>query len=225
MKVLIVDDDPKLRRTLQSGLAESGIECRGYGDVNAARAALQDDPGSDDLLLLDVMMPGTNGWDFLAELRSGGDTRPVIFLTARQAVDERVRGLRLGADDYVIKPFDLNELLARIEAVVRRRGAPPSILAVGDLTIDPTLRRIESPAGPIELSPREFDLLIELARRPNAVRTRAELLESVWHIDFDPGTNVVDVAIARLRRRLHAVTSPRIETVVQKGYRLVVAPS
>jgi len=224
MKVLIVDDDPKLRRYLADGLAESGIAVTGAASAAEARAALAADPTT-ELILLDVMMPGEDGWEFLSDLRSRRDARPVIFLTARQAVDERVRGLKLGADDYVIKPFDLEELLARIEAVTRRRELASANREIGELSIDVPARRVAGPTGPLDLSPKELDLLLELAREPGAVRTRAELLRNVWDIEFDPGTNVVEVAIARLRRRLLAVKSPRIETVVHEGYRLRVEPA
>lgn len=221
MKALIVDDDPKLRGFLKQGLTESGIECEDRADAESALTALVERPHEFDLVLLDVMLPGRSGWSLLEELRERGLGTPVIFLTARQAVEERVKGLHLGADDYIIKPFELSELLARIDAVMRRREATDRV-RIGDIAIDPIGRWIEHGNERIEMSPREFDLLRTLATRPGRTFTRTELLERVWGIEFDPGTNVVDVQIARLRRRLGGVRRPRIETVIGQGYRLNV---
>jgi DNA-binding response OmpR family regulator len=146
----------------------------------------------------------------------------VIFVTARGAVEERVKGLRLGADDYVIKPFQFSELLARIEAVRRRRTAPTE-LKVGPLTVDLGRHAVTCRGVRIEMSPREFELLLTLARARGRVLSRAELLRSVWGMEFDPGTNVVNVLIARLRRRLEAWMPDAIRTVVGEGYVLVAS--
>lgn len=175
--------------------------------------------GAFDLLLLDVMLPGSSGWDVLDGMRQSGDPTPVIFLTARSTVEERVKGLSLGADDYIIKPFEFSELLARIEAV-RRRNTRPSVLAVGSLILDLERRVAECRGVRIEMSPREFDLLLVLARAKGRVLTRAELLEKVWGMSFDPGTNVVNVVVARLRRRLEGWAPQLIRTVVGEGYAL-----
>jgi len=225
MKVLVVDDDPKLRDTLRRGLEESGIDCDLAADAAEAAERVAG-RGPYALLLLDVMMPGRTGYEFLEELRGGGDETPVLFLTARNEVDDRVRGLRLGADDYVVKPFELRELLARMEAVLRRHEHVRK-LEVGDVLIDPAHRRVLRRGERIELSPREFDLLLALAESPGRVLSRSHLLRAVWGIEFDPGTNVVDVQVARLRRKLHRVGPPIVETVVGEGYRLspVSAPT
>jgi two-component system copper resistance phosphate regulon response regulator CusR len=175
--------------------------------------------GAFDLILLDVMMPGRSGWDLLEELRGCGDATPVIFVTARHEVDERVRGLRLGADDYVIKPFDLAELLARIHAVLRRRGAP-TLVQVGDLRIDLVRRNVEDAGRRIELSALEFSLLRALAEAKGRVLSRRELLRQVWDIDFETGTNAVDVQVARLRRKIGKSGPLLVQTVVGQGYRL-----
>lgn len=218
-RVLVIDDDPKLRGYIRQGLEESGVACRTAASAEEAARELAESPGAFDLFLLDVMMPGRSGWEMLAELRAGGDQTPVIFLTARQGVEDRVRGLQLGADDYVIKPFELRELLARMEAVHRRRR-PLSVLEVADLRIDLARRVVERGGERIEMSPREFDLLHALARAPGRVMSRAELLKEAWGIDFDPGTNLVDVQVARLRRKLHRAGPPVIHTVIGEGYRL-----
>ncbi|MEZ5980631.1 MAG: response regulator transcription factor [Planctomycetota bacterium] len=217
MRILIVDDDPRLRETLRVGLAHSGHEAEGVPDADGAEAALAN--GHYDIVLLDVMMPGRTGWSLLETVRARGDDTPVIFLTARDAVEERVRGLSAGADDYMSKPFSLDELLARIEAIARRRASLPTIF-VGPLSIDQARRTCVLEGRRIELSPREFDLLAELARANGDAVSRKHLLSKVWGIDFDPETNTVDVHVARLRRRLGPNGKHLVRTVVGEGYRL-----
>jgi DNA-binding response OmpR family regulator len=218
MKLLLVDDDPKFRGFMLRGLEESGLEVETAESGERASELLEaGGTGAFDLLLLDVMLPKSTGWDVLERLRRRGDPTPVIFLTARSAVEERVKGLRLGADDYVIKPFEFSELLARIEAV-RRRHASAAALSVGPLQLDLERRAVTCRGVRIEMSPREFDLLLVLARAQGRVVTRTELLEKVWGMAFDPGTNVVNVVIARLRRRLEAWAPNLIRTVVGEGY-------
>jgi two-component system copper resistance phosphate regulon response regulator CusR len=220
MHLLLVDDDPKFRSFMQKGLQESGMQVEtAESGERAVEVLAERGLGTFDLLLLDVMLPGSTGWDVLEEMRRRGDPTPVIFLTARSAVEERVKGLRLGADDYIIKPFEFSELLARIEAV-RRRNAKPGSLAVGGLVLDLEHRAVDCRGVRIEMSPREFDLLLALARVKGRVLTRGELLEKVWGMDFDPGTNVVNVVVARLRRRLEAWAPDLIRTVVGEGYLL-----
>lgn len=219
MKILIVDDDPKFRRYIRLGLEEQGIECAEAESAEDGDAVLGAQGAHFDVMLLDVMMAGRSGWELLAAMRERGDATPVIFLTARHEVSERVKGLSLGADDYILKPFDFSELMARIQAVLRRRRAMP-VIEVGDLRMDLGRRFVERAGERIEMSPREFDFLLALAQRPGETLTRAELLRQIWNIDFDPGTNVVDVLVARLRRRLDRHGPRLIETVVSKGYRL-----
>lgn len=218
VNILLVDDDPKFRGFMQKGLQESGMHIETAESGEQALGLLEHrGPGAFDLLLLDVMLPKSTGWDVLERLRKKGDQTPVIFLTARSAVEERVKGLMLGADDYVIKPFEFSELLARIEAV-RRRNEKPSALQVGALRLDLERRTVECRGVRIEMSPREFELLVTLARARGQVMTRGELLQKVWGMEFDPGTNVVNVLIARLRRRLDAWAPNLIRTVVGEGY-------
>jgi two-component system, OmpR family, copper resistance phosphate regulon response regulator CusR len=218
MKLLLVDDDPKLRSILCRGFSESGLECTEADGGSEARAALQTG-GPFDLILLDLMMPEESGWTFYDTLRASGDETPVVFLTARHAVEERVRGLRLGAEDYIMKPFEFSELLARIEVVVRR-AQREAILRVGNLVIDLQRRFVLRGDLRIEMSPREFDLLLALAKARGKVLSRAELLRDVWGIDFEPGTNVVAVQVSRLRRRIERGGPVMIHTVPGEGYAL-----
>ncbi len=219
MRILVVDDDPKFRSYISTGLAESGIDSVTAGDPAAALEVLSTDKKGFDLILLDVMMPVKTGWDLLIELRQEGRETPVIFVTARDTVEERIKGLKLGADDYVIKPFAFSELLARIEVAVRRRKALPPIEAF-DLRLDLVRRQVTRAGKQLELSPREFDLLLTLVRAGGETLSRSDLLRNVWGIEFDPGTNVVDVHIGRLRRKLDRQGAALIHTVRGEGYRL-----
>jgi two-component system copper resistance phosphate regulon response regulator CusR len=220
MRVLVVDDDPKLRSYVSAGLRESGMQCEAAADAREALEILDRTRAEPfDVILLDVMMPGRDGWELLHDLREAGRETPVMFVTARDAVEERVKGLQLGADDYIIKPFAFDELLARIQAVVRRRQAMGPV-EYSDLRIDLARRAVWRSGKPIDLSPREFDLLRVLLARRERVVSRPELLHEVWGIDFDPGTNVVDVHVARLRRKLERQGPPLVRTVRGEGYML-----
>ncbi|MFT5464517.1 MAG: two-component system copper resistance phosphate regulon response regulator CusR, partial [Planctomycetota bacterium] len=201
LRIFLVDDDAKLRATITQGLGESGHTCTSAGAGDEGLQHLLDSPGAYDAVLLDVMMPGLNGWEVLEQLRKAGDDTPVIFLTARDAIDERVKGLELGADDYLPKPFAFAELLARLNAVVRNRRSLPT-LTLGDLKLDLARRSLTRSNRRVEISPQEFELLVALVQEPDRVFSRAELLKRVWSLDFDPGTNVVQVQVARLRRKL-----------------------
>lgn len=199
MKLLHVDADAQFRRILQCGLSESGIECWSAEDARSARERLRSSAPF-DLILLDVILPDESGWNFYAGLRAGGDETPVMFLTACHTVADRVPGLRLGAEDYVIKPFEFPELLARIDVVLRH--VRRETIRVGELVLDLQRRFIVRAGQRIELSPREFDLLLALARAQGRALSREELLHEVWGIDFDPGSNVVAVQVSRLRGRI-----------------------
>lgn len=216
MKVLIVDDDPKYRAFLAKGLEESGILCETVADGETAVSRLRE--GHHDLALLDVMLPGIQGWDVLEAVRAHGIETPVIFVTARESVDERIRGLRLGGDDYVVKPFEFGELLARIHAVLRRRNHALQ-RRVADLEIDYTTGKIERAGQPLDLTRIESGLLRQLVEHAGETMTRAQLLQSVWGMGFDPGTNVVDVHVRRLRQKVDApFERPLIHTVRGAGY-------
>jgi two-component system copper resistance phosphate regulon response regulator CusR len=218
MKILIVDDDPKLLAYVSRGLSESGMECQTAGDGETALELLRREPF--DLALLDVMLPGMQGWDVMETLHREGIAVPVIWVTARDALEERVRGLHMGGDDYVVKPFAFAELLARIQAVLRRRDKSHR-RRIGDLEIDPLAGTVRRAGKPLDLTRTEFALLRQLAERCGETISRSELLHTVWGIDFDPGTNVVDVHIRRLRRKVdEPFDAPLIHTVRGAGYAL-----
>ena len=221
MRILVVDDDPKLREYVAAGLVESGGECATASDGESALELLKNDPKSFDLILLDVMLPAKSGWELLDDLRERGQETPVIFVTARDTVEERVKGLKLGADDYVIKPFAFSELLARIEVVIRRRRMLLPI-EVRDLRLDLGKRAAYRGEHRIDLSPREFDLLLGLVRAEGRTLSRADLLRDVWGFEREPETNLVDVHIGRLRRKLDRYGTALIETVRGSGYRIAV---
>jgi two-component system OmpR family response regulator len=222
MRVLVVDDDPDFRSYVLAGLKRAGIESEGASDGLMAKELL-DRVGVEpfDLILMDVKMPGQSGWDLLLEMRELGRETPVIFLSGLDSVEERVKGLRLGADDYVAKEFDFDELVARIGAVIRRRRSLAPI-EYADLKLDLSKRTAWRGGQQIVLSPREFDLLRTLVSRAGQVVKRSDLLREVWSLDIDPQTNVVDVHVARLRRKLDGHGVPLIQTVRGEGYRIAV---
>ncbi len=219
MKVLVVEDDPKIRSFIHRGLKEQGftIELCGDGDEGLRHAVA----GSHDAIVLDIMLPGRDGLSLLRELRERKNAVPVILLTARSSLAERVEGLDLGADDYLTKPFYMEELIARLHAVARRSsGEPLSVLRVEDLVVDLISREVRRGEDGLELTAREFNLLQLLMRSPGRVLTRTQILEHVWGYDFDPQTNVVDVYVRRVRRKIDRGDSPSmIETVRGVGYR------
>lgn len=218
MRILAVDDDPKVRSFVSKGLGESGMQCETAPDGETALDMLR--TRRFDLVLLDVMLPGLQGWDVLETLRREGHSVPVIWVTARDALEERVRGLRSGGDDYVVKPFDFAELVARIHAVLRRRAEGHRV-RVGDLEIDPLAGTVTRAGKVLDLTRTEFSLLRALAERVGEAVSRTALLQQVWGIDFDPGTNMVDVHIRRLRRKVDTpFDRPLIQTVRGSGYAL-----
>lgn len=220
MRVLVVDDDPGFLRYATLALEEAKIEYVAVPDASAAWQSLEEHgAGYFDVILLDVEMPGVDGWDFLKELRARHVQVPVIFVTGHDAVEQRIKGLRLGADDYIIKPFEFEELVARLEAVLRRHASAQ--IEVGDLKLDLAHRRLERAGEEIDLSPREFELLLALALARGRVLSRKELLREVWRLEFEPGTNVLDVHMTRLRKKLGRRGGAPIETVRGQGYRLV----
>lgn len=222
MRILVVEDDPDFRLLLTDGLKDSGMESEATADGESALRRLEEaGPGHFDLVLLDVSLPGSSGWELLEELRDKGREIPVIFVTGREGLDDRVRGLRMGADDYLVKPIELEELVARIEAVLRRRREL-SNLVIGELCIDQARRRVSRAGESISLSPREYDLLLTLARAQGQVVERSTLLNEVWGGEPSTGSNVLDVNIGRLRRKVDSNGSNLIQTVTGQGYRLRV---
>ncbi len=201
MRVLIIDDEPKTAEYLRRGLSESGfvVEVSREGTDGLFRATSEDF----DAVVLDVMLPGRDGWSVLSELRARGSEVPILMLTARDDVVDRVRGLEAGADDYLVKPFAFSELLARLRTVLRRGPTRhPEVLRIADLEIDQFRHTVRRGGVRIDLTQKEFALLSTLARRSGEVLSRTYLVEQVWDLHFDPGTNVVDVAMGRLRRKV-----------------------
>jgi DNA-binding response OmpR family regulator len=224
MKVLVVEDEKKIASFIRKGLEAQGfvVEVSHHGDEGLLLATTR----PYDALVLDIMLPGRDGLSILKNLRERRMAVPVLLLTARGELYERVEGLNLGADDYLTKPFYIEELIARLHVVTRRAaGTGRSLLTVADLTINLLTREVSRGKRSIELTTREFQLLEHLARVPGRVLTRAQICERVWDYDFDPGTNLVDVYIQRLRRKVDAEGEPKlIETIRGVGYRLIKEP-
>jgi two-component system response regulator PrrA len=218
--VLVVDDDDDIRVSLHRGLRLSGFEVRTAADGEAALRSVSD--RVPDCIVLDVGLPGMDGVAVVETLRRQGVTVPVLMLSARTSVDDRVTGLAAGADDYLVKPFALAELVARLRALLRRIPAEaPTGLTVGPLTVDPARRRATVDGDLVELTRREFDLLETLARNAGIVLSRERLLETVWGYDFAVDTNVVDVFVSQLRRKLEGGGAPRlVHTVRGIGFTL-----
>ncbi len=218
MRILLVEDDAKTRDHLRQGLSENQfvVDVARDGAEGLTRAQA----GSYDLIILDVMLPRRDGWSVLAELRKAGDATPVLFLTARDAVPDRVKGLELGADDYLVKPFAFSELLARVRSVLRRRGAAlPEVVRVGDLEVDLVHLRAARAGIPLELTPKEFALLALLARRRGEVLSRDLFAAEVWGVSLGGATNVVDVHVRRLRAKVDDPFDRKlIHTVRGAGY-------
>lgn len=220
MKVLVVEDDRKLGGFLRKGLEAQGfvVDLSDHGDEGFTLATTR----SYDALVLDIMLPGRDGLSIVRNLRERHADVPVILLTARSALNERLDGLNTGADDYLVKPFYIEELAARLHALMRRAsGQPKPRLQHSDLTVDLITREVRRGAEVIELTAREFALLTYLLRSPGRTFTRAQICEHVWNYHFDPGTNVVDVYVQHLRKKLGNVSGrPVIETVRSVGYRI-----
>ncbi len=221
MKLLVVEDEAKTADYLRQGLSEAGFV------VDLARNGLDGHhlamTGDHDLIMLDVMLPDVDGWRILRALREAGHDVPVLFLTARDSVDDRVKGLELGADDYLVKPFAFTELLARVRTLLRRGRSPAPLerLQVADLVLDLPRRRASRGGMRINLSNKEFALLELLVRRQGEVLPRSLIASQVWDMNFDSDTNVIDVAIRRLRAKVDDAFSPKlIRTVRGMGYTL-----
>ncbi|MFO1400445.1 MAG: response regulator transcription factor [Steroidobacteraceae bacterium] len=222
VNILLVEDDAEAARHIAAGLNEAGygVEHCGDGLRGLERAAT----GGHDLLIVDRMLPGLDGLEIVSRLRQQGSHVPVLVLSALGTVDDRVDGLRAGGDDYLIKPFALSELLARVEALLRRAVAQPpphSVLRVADLEIDLLSRRVTRGGRDIQLTTKEFQLLEYLMRHASQVVTRTMLLESVWNLHFDPQTNLIDVHMSRLRQAVdRGFDQALLHTVRGAGYML-----
>lgn len=221
-RALVVDDDPAIRDALQRGLQLEGFTVRtAVGGRDALRLVDEQRP---DVVILDVTMPDLDGIAVVKRLRADGLDVPVCILSARSEVDERVAGLQAGADDYLVKPFALAELVARLHALLRRAPSSTAVpMQVGDLRIDPLRHRVDMAGRELDLTRREFELLETLARHAGIVLTRAQLLSLVWGYDFEVDGNVVDVFVGYLRRKLEANGEPRLlHTVRGVGFVLRV---
>ena len=221
MRVLIVEDDAEAAAAMTRGLSEGGFEC-----VHAADGALglvEAQKGGFDVYVVDRMMPRLDGLGMVEALRREGDATPVLFLSALGEVEDKVTGLKAGGDDYLVKPYALPELIARVEALARRRetGSVRTVLKVGELEMNLIARTVHRCGQEIDLQPREFQLLEFLMRHAGQSVTRTMLLEKVWEYHFDPQTNVIDVHISRLRSKIDkGFNRPMLQTVRGAGYRL-----
>ena len=216
MRVLVVEDDPKLAALIGRGLREEGVatDVTGRGEDALWMAGSTDY----DALVLDVMLPGIDGFEACERLRADGVSTPVLMLTARDAIEDRIAGLDGGADDYLVKPFAFGELLARLRALARRGPvARPAVLEVGSLRLDPATRRVWRGQAEIDLTQREFSLFEAFMRRPGEALSRFELLEAAWDGAYENRSNVIDVYVGYLRQKLGRTS---IETVRGHGYRL-----
>ena len=218
MKILVVEDDKTVGQYVRRGLTEAGFHADLVGDgAEGLRLATG---GHYDMLVLDLRLPAVSGFDVLRTLRDRGDGIPVLVLTAQDAVDFKVQALKMGADDYVTKPFSLEELLARVEALGRRpKAIAPPILHIADLTLDTGSREVRRGTKGIDLTPKEYAVLEYLMRHPGRVMPRTLITEYAWDYHFDPGTNIVDVVITRLRKKIDHGHEPKlIHTVRGVGY-------
>jgi heavy metal response regulator len=220
MRILLVEDEQSIAQFIRQGLSEAGyavdVVSDGTSGLDYALAA------DYDALLLDILLPGRDGLSMLKQLRAAGKKTPVLLLTARDSVEDRVKGLDVGADDYLTKPFAFPELLARLRALLRRPPLQTDIvLRVGDLELDTARREVRRAGRLIELSPREFMLLHYLMRHPQQVLTRTQIGEHIWNFDFVSESNVVDVYIGYLRRKIdRGISQPLLHTIRGVGYRI-----
>lgn len=225
MRVLVVEDQPKMARLIRRGLQEDGfaVDLAKTGEDALWMA------GSTpfDAIVLDVMLPGIDGFETCRRLREDEVWSPILMLTARNSIEDRVSGLDKGADDYLVKPFSFAELSARLRALIRRGSSErPAVLRVGDLELNPATRRVARGGAPIDLSPKEFALLETFMRKPGAVFTRLDLLEHAWDYDYENRSNIVDVYVRYLREKIdRPFRCDSIETVRGAGYRLREAGS
>jgi len=218
-KVLVVEDQPNLLRSVAQALSEAGFEALAAGTLSEAAVALRTDV---DLIILDVMLPDGSGLEWLRRLREQGQPTLVLMLTARDSVDDRIAGLEMGADDYMVKPFALNELLARVRALLRRDlRQPATLLTVEDMTLDLLARTVRRGSVLLDLPQRQFELLAYLMKHPGETVSRQMIAEHVWKESSATWTNVIEVQVNQLRKKLHIDGLPPVlHTVRGRGYRI-----
>lgn len=226
MKILIVEDEPTVAQNINHGLTEAGHECEvaNDGETGLSLALKAENLNLYDVIILDRMLPKMDGLQVLQALREAKIVTPTLFLSAKNKVEDKVTGLRAGADDYLTKPFAFEELLARVEILASRSASPSSSsteLTLGELTLDLINRRVLRDGQEIDLQSKEFKLLEYLMQNENKIVTRTMLLEKVWEYNFDPQTNVIDVHISRLRNKIDkGFAYPMIETIRGAGYKI-----
>jgi two-component system OmpR family response regulator len=220
VRVLVVDDEPALTELLSMALRYEGWEVRAAADGHGAMRAARD--FGPDIVVLDVMLPDIDGFEVLRRLRDRSPVVPVLFLTARDAVEDRIAGLTVGGDDYVTKPFSLEEVVARLRGLLRRAGMTAqqqdAVLSVGDLTLDEDSHEVHRAGTRVELTSTEFELLRFLMRNPRRVLSKAQILDRVWNYDFGGQANVVELYISYLRKKIDAGREPMIHTLRGAGY-------
>jgi two-component system OmpR family response regulator len=220
VRVLVVDDEPALAELLSMALRYEGWEVRAAADGHGAVRAARD--FGPDIVVLDVMLPDIDGFEVLRRLRDRSPVVPVLFLTARDAVEDRIAGLTVGGDDYVTKPFSLEEVVARLRGLLRRAGMTAqrqeAVLSVGDLTLDEDSHEVHRSGDRVELTATEFELLRFLMRNPRRVLSKAQILDRVWNYDFGGQANVVELYISYLRKKIDAGREPMIHTLRGAGY-------
>ncbi len=218
MRILVIEDEKKTRDYLKKGLSENSFVVDAAEDGETGQHLALN--GNYDLIVLDVMLPKRNGWTIIGDIRHQGNQTPVLFLTARDSIQDRVQGLELGADDYLVKPFAFSELLARVRSLLRRRPTRQlEVLKHADLEVDLIRHKATREGKPLDLAPKEFALLSLFVRRSGEVLSRTLIAEQVWDMNFDSDTNVVDVAVRRLRRKVDdPFQNKLIHTVRGVGY-------
>ncbi len=225
MKVLLIEDDERIASFVVKGLKQEGIQCDALTEGTAGY--LQAGEPTYDVLIIDLMLPGMDGMTIIKRLRGDGVDTPILVLSAKARVEDRVTGLQNGADDYLVKPFAFSELLARVQALVRRsqNNAAPTELTVGDLRVDLAKRRVERAGERIDLQPMEYGLLVYLMQNTGRVVSKTMIMEHVWEYNFDPGTNVVEARVCRLRDKVdRPFDTPLIHTARGFGYVLEPRP-
>lgn len=214
IKILIVEDEKPIAKLIDWNLTDCGYQCTQVHDGLAAADLIEE--GSYDLILLDIMLPGADGFELMDQIRPTGT--PVIFITARAGVSDRVRGLRAGADDYLVKPFEIVELLARVESVLRRAGKLEERWEIGDVVIEPRSMLVTRAGRPVTLTHKEYELLLLFARNRNVALFRDTIYQRVWEADFDGDSRTVDLHVQRLRKKLG--WQKRLVAIYKVGYRL-----